>query len=78
MSKAEYLTPIEENAESRAMDVDVARAMAGFPPCRRCGCTDLQACEGGCSWTEEDLCSACAVRIRGPAYARSVRGRQVA
>lgn len=28
--------------------------------CRVCGCTDLNACEGGCSWVDEDLCSACA------------------
>lgn len=27
--------------------------------CRVCGCTDLNACEGGCSWVEEDLCSNC-------------------
>jgi hypothetical protein len=27
--------------------------------CRRCGCTDNSACEGGCWWVEEDLCSAC-------------------
>lgn len=28
--------------------------------CRICGCTDDEACEGGCSWVEEDLCSTCA------------------
>jgi hypothetical protein len=28
--------------------------------CRVCGCTDERACPGGCSWVEEDLCSACA------------------
>jgi hypothetical protein len=27
--------------------------------CRVCGCTDEEACEGGCSWVEPDLCSAC-------------------
>jgi hypothetical protein len=27
--------------------------------CRVCGCTDDRACEGGCSWIEADLCSAC-------------------
>jgi ParB family chromosome partitioning protein len=35
------------------------------PTCRKCGCTDEEACEGGCSWVEDpeelgDLCSACA------------------
>lgn len=27
--------------------------------CRTCGCTDQWACEGGCEWIEEDLCSTC-------------------
>jgi hypothetical protein len=27
--------------------------------CRVCGCTDNQACPGGCWWADEDLCSAC-------------------
>lgn len=27
--------------------------------CRECGCTDEAACDGGCSWVEADLCSAC-------------------
>jgi len=28
--------------------------------CRVCGCSDLEPCLGGCSWVQEDLCSACA------------------
>jgi len=28
--------------------------------CRVCGCTNEQACPGGCYWIECDLCSACA------------------
>lgn len=31
----------------------------GIRSCRGCGCTDDSACEGGCSWTEPDLCSRC-------------------
>lgn len=27
--------------------------------CRVCGCTDSNACEGGCYWVEPDLCSRC-------------------
>lgn len=27
--------------------------------CRACGCTDDYACDGGCTWVEETLCSAC-------------------
>lgn len=34
--------------------------------CRVCGCTDDDACEGGCSWVAEDLCSACAKPALAP------------
>lgn len=27
--------------------------------CKHCGCTDLLACDDGCSWVSEDECSAC-------------------
>lgn len=27
--------------------------------CRVCGCTDTNACQGGCAWAEADLCTAC-------------------
>lgn len=27
--------------------------------CRICGCTDDNACMGGCYWVEDDLCSSC-------------------
>ena len=30
--------------------------------CRGCGCTDDFACDGGCHWVEDDLCSACLSR----------------
>lgn len=32
---------------------------ADVPVCRVCGCSNEDACEGGCHWVEEDLCSAC-------------------
>jgi len=32
--------------------------------CRVCGCTEDRACEGGCSWVEIDLCSACDRRLK--------------
>lgn len=35
------------------------RAMEPHQACRVCGCTDDQACEGGCYWVSYDLCSAC-------------------
>lgn len=30
--------------------------------CRQCGCTQDNACPGGCSWAEIDLCSSCAAQ----------------
>ena len=27
--------------------------------CRVCGCTDTEACPGGCVWVTKDLCSCC-------------------
>ena len=35
--------------------------MRGQPACRVCGCTQDRACDGGCSWVDDDLCSSCAV-----------------
>jgi hypothetical protein len=32
------------------------------PVCRACGCSEQDACDEGCSWAEEDLCSACVGR----------------
>jgi hypothetical protein len=28
--------------------------------CRRCGCSQEDACADGCAWAEDDLCTACA------------------
>jgi len=27
--------------------------------CKGCGCSECDACEGGCGWAEPDLCTAC-------------------
>ncbi|HUV53024.1 MAG TPA: hypothetical protein VMW64_08125 [Dehalococcoidia bacterium] len=37
------------------------------PMCRVCGCTNEHACEtdeGPCHWVEDDLCSACAAKVK--------------
>lgn len=34
-----------------------------FEVCRSCGCTNFAACEGGCWWVEDDLCSSCQVAV---------------
>lgn len=33
--------------------------MSARRTCRACGCWELGACEGGCSWIAADRCSAC-------------------
>jgi hypothetical protein len=43
-----------------AMCADAIADVVLEPSCRICGCTEENACEGGCSWVEADLCSACA------------------
>lgn len=37
---------------------------AGVRACRVCGCTEEDACDGGCSWAGSSLCSSCAPRPR--------------
>jgi len=48
---------LEDLGQPRRMHQDY---IAKAPTCRRCGCSDFFACEGGCSWVEPDLCSSCA------------------
>jgi single-strand DNA-binding protein len=36
----------------------------GVRRCRECGCTEDNACPGGCYWVEPDLCSVCAANPR--------------
>jgi hypothetical protein len=53
------------------MGATVVRNVArGRRVCRICGCWELEACDGGCSWVEVDLCSSCA---RPPAPRAGVR-----
>lgn len=42
--------------------------------CRVCGCTDEHACPGGCSWIENDLCSACASSTENKHYKGALNG----
>ena len=44
----------------------MATSAGNIRTCRACGCDDFHACEGGCSWTEQDLCSACAGKEKDP------------
>ena len=38
----------------------------GFVRCRVCGCTEIDACPGGCGWVpgEENLCTTCGEAAR--------------
>lgn len=60
--RAEVAAQIREKKKARKAGKKAApkrarRSKAGT--CRECGCTDDEACEGGCTWVEPDLCSAC-------------------
>jgi ParB/RepB/Spo0J family partition protein len=51
--------------------------------CRKCGCTEDAACEGGCSWVDrkKTLCSSCATPAEIEAYGKSLvrkRGKKAA
>jgi hypothetical protein len=55
---------IEQTVIDRGSESDEGDDEDDIPTCRKCGCTDEEACEGGCSWVEDpeglgDLCSAC-------------------
>lgn len=59
----------ERTADAAQAALDLwakARGMVPARQCRECGCTELNACHGGCAWAEEDLCTACV-----PSYATS-------
>jgi len=49
--------PLNEWAMVKGFDNEYEEAEQ---TCRVCGCTWDNACEGGCYWVEEDLCSKCA------------------
>ncbi len=65
-----------------------ARAVCGCAPrgkgagivarCRQCGCTDTQACAGGCWWVEPDLCSSCALVVTNSRGIQASRRRWTA
>lgn len=57
MSPARKRKPVE--AGDGSYGGMVLSAFDALRACRVCGCTELNACPGGCCWVEEDLCSAC-------------------
>lgn len=60
----EYVVDLANRGDDVATILCKALDVFGEDPpdgrrCRRCGCTDIQACPGGCWWIEPDLCSQC-------------------
>ena len=49
---------LDENAQQKIQPIETESQK-----CRICGCDDMHACEGGCYWVEEDLCSECARKL---------------
>lgn len=45
--------------EDGSEDVFITGAWSETQLCRVCGCSDDLACDEGCEWVEDDLCSAC-------------------
>lgn len=52
--------PLNEWAMIKAFDSEDEE---GGQSCRVCGCTQDNACEGGCYWVEDDLCNRCAEKM---------------
>lgn len=67
LARAETPEPVGLVVVDPASDLVAASSVAGgsVPACRGCGCTDAQACPGGCWWAELDLCSQCAGAAHG-------------
>lgn len=52
--------PIALVADAWLYGATAARnALSGRRVCHVCGCWEMHACEGGCSWVGPNLCSAC-------------------
>jgi len=66
----EEATPEPEAIEEATPEpeaIEEATPEVGTPEenrCRVCGCTNMQACPGGCYWVEDDLCSRCAKPVK--------------
>jgi hypothetical protein len=52
-----YVVPEGMDAEEAARRDRIANGEEAV--CMACGCSDSRACEGGCVWATETLCSRC-------------------
>lgn len=60
LSEDGHLVPVFEPASPKEARALMVRNLGTMRKCRVCGCDDFHACPGGCSWVEDDVCSACA------------------
>jgi hypothetical protein len=44
------------------------RKASDIQTCRGCGCTDANACDGGCFWVEPNVCSRCVTPEQANAF----------
>jgi hypothetical protein len=68
------LRPIPYRGQQGMFDILDELLLAGADwgrQCRVCGCTELDACRGGCYWVEDDLCSRC--ETKGESQCRRLR-----
>jgi len=52
----EDLSEVEDDEKGSGLDPEPDDES---PQCLSCGCTDDNACEGGCVWATPTLCSRC-------------------
>lgn len=60
LSENGHLVPVFEPASPEEARALMVRNLGTMRKYRVCGCDDFHACPGGCSWVEDDVCSACA------------------
>jgi len=62
MTRAELEQPVDcSNCGARVRVTDFACPNCDAYVCRVCGCTEFEACEGGCAWVDaaHRLCTGC-------------------
>lgn len=61
----EFLAALDDDCDDPELRAEIVALRAAMAPhlgqaCNVCGCTELDACKGGCSWAAPSLCSTCA------------------
>lgn len=56
----DYMEGARQSGYKIAAIFGINLSAIGIAACEKCGCTDDNACQGGCFWIQPGLCSACA------------------